>query len=231
MFSELIWTWTAVVFCFCFPRILSNIPLNSPTVLTEWRQKSWSLWLQWKRIVTPHPLPPQDTSDQGGGLALLKKARLSLGEGRWWGRPPSPNCFRRKGLRRGGWRLNGSWDVHKRLGSELEAWRAWSTCFHACDPWWTYRVRSHGSHQPQSPLFMYRSRPFLDTHEACRAQPGLNTLPQPQTAPLPLPYKGRFSLGVPWCPCSVAQSCLIFCGPVDCSTPDFPALHHHPELA
>ena len=30
--------------------------------------------------------------------------------------------------------------------------------------------------------------------------------------------------------CSVAQSCLTLCGPVDCSTPGFPVLHHLLEL-
>ena len=31
--------------------------------------------------------------------------------------------------------------------------------------------------------------------------------------------------------CSVAQSCLTLCIPVDCSTPDFPLLHYLPEFA
>ena len=31
--------------------------------------------------------------------------------------------------------------------------------------------------------------------------------------------------------CSVAQSCLTLCDPMDCSMPDFPVLHHLPELA
>ena len=31
--------------------------------------------------------------------------------------------------------------------------------------------------------------------------------------------------------CSVAQSCLTLCDPMDCSTPGFPVLHHLPELA
>ena len=31
--------------------------------------------------------------------------------------------------------------------------------------------------------------------------------------------------------CSVAQSCPTLCGPMDCSTPGFPVLHHLPELA
>ena len=30
--------------------------------------------------------------------------------------------------------------------------------------------------------------------------------------------------------CSVAQSCPILCGPMDCSTPGFPVLHHILEL-
>ena len=33
------------------------------------------------------------------------------------------------------------------------------------------------------------------------------------------------------CFCSVAQSCLTLCNPMDCSTPGFPVLHHIPELA
>ena len=31
--------------------------------------------------------------------------------------------------------------------------------------------------------------------------------------------------------CSVAQSCLTVCDPMDCSMPGFPVLHHFPELA
>ena len=31
--------------------------------------------------------------------------------------------------------------------------------------------------------------------------------------------------------CSVAQSCTSLCHPMDCSTPDFPVLHHHLEFA
>ena len=31
--------------------------------------------------------------------------------------------------------------------------------------------------------------------------------------------------------CSVAQSCLILCDPMNCSIPGFPVLHHLPELA
>ena len=33
------------------------------------------------------------------------------------------------------------------------------------------------------------------------------------------------------CCCSVTQSCLILCNPIDCSMPGFPVLHHHLELA
>ena len=33
------------------------------------------------------------------------------------------------------------------------------------------------------------------------------------------------------CCCSVAQSCVTLCHPMDCSTPGFPVLHHLPELA
>ena len=32
-------------------------------------------------------------------------------------------------------------------------------------------------------------------------------------------------------PCSVAQSCLTLCDPMDCSMPGFPVLHHLPEFA
>ena len=31
--------------------------------------------------------------------------------------------------------------------------------------------------------------------------------------------------------CSVTQSCLTLCDPMDCSTPSFPALHYLPEFA
>ena len=34
-----------------------------------------------------------------------------------------------------------------------------------------------------------------------------------------------------YCCCSVAQSCLTFCDPVDCSMPGFPVPHHLPEFA
>ena len=34
-----------------------------------------------------------------------------------------------------------------------------------------------------------------------------------------------------FCYCSVGQSCLTLCYPMDCSTPGFPVLHHLPELA
>ena len=33
------------------------------------------------------------------------------------------------------------------------------------------------------------------------------------------------------CYCSVTQSFLTFCNPMDCSMPGFPKLHHLPELA
>ena len=33
------------------------------------------------------------------------------------------------------------------------------------------------------------------------------------------------------CCCLVAQSCPALCHPMDCRMPDFPVLHHHPELA
>jgi len=35
----------------------------------------------------------------------------------------------------------------------------------------------------------------------------------------------------PRCCCSVAQSCLTLCNPMNCSRPGFPVLHHLPELA
>ena len=34
-----------------------------------------------------------------------------------------------------------------------------------------------------------------------------------------------------YCCCSVTQSCPTVCKPMDCSTPDFPVLHHLAELA
>ena len=33
------------------------------------------------------------------------------------------------------------------------------------------------------------------------------------------------------CCCSVTQSCLTLCSPMDCSTPGFPILHHLLEFA
>ena len=36
--------------------------------------------------------------------------------------------------------------------------------------------------------------------------------------------KAHFTCGL--CCCSVVQSCLILCDPMDCSTPGFPVLHH-----
>ena len=33
-----------------------------------------------------------------------------------------------------------------------------------------------------------------------------------------------------YCCCSVAQSCLTLCNPMDCSTPGFPVLHYFPHL-
>ena len=34
-----------------------------------------------------------------------------------------------------------------------------------------------------------------------------------------------------YCCFPVAQSCLTLCDPMDCSTPDFPVLHHLPDVA
>ena len=49
------------------------------------------------------------------------------------------------------------------------------------------------------------------------------------------------TIGLPWCSdgeesgflfvCSVAQSCLTLCDPLDCSTQGFPVLQHLLELA
>ena len=33
------------------------------------------------------------------------------------------------------------------------------------------------------------------------------------------------------CSCSITQSCLTLCDPMDCSTPGFSVLHHLQELA
>ena len=33
------------------------------------------------------------------------------------------------------------------------------------------------------------------------------------------------------CCCSVAQSCLVLCSPMDCSMPGFPAIHYFVEFA
>ena len=42
--------------------------------------------------------------------------------------------------------------------------------------------------------------------------------------------KGVFS-NIENCCCSVAQSCLTLCDPMDCSTPGFPVLRHLQEFA
>ena len=50
----------------------------------------------------------------------------------------------------------------------------------------------------------------------------------------PLPFLFQFAVfisGCCYCCCSVAQSCPTLCDPTDCSAPDFPVLHHLPELA
>ena len=39
------------------------------------------------------------------------------------------------------------------------------------------------------------------------------------------------SVVICWCYCSVTQSRLTLCDPMDCSTPGFPVLHHLLELA
>ena len=41
---------------------------------------------------------------------------------------------------------------------------------------------------------------------------------------------GSFSLWPHRCCCSVAQLCPVLCGPMDCSTPGFPVIHHLPEF-
>ena len=41
----------------------------------------------------------------------------------------------------------------------------------------------------------------------------------------------RTALTISCCCHSATQSCLILCDPMDCSMPDFPVLHHLPELA
>ena len=41
---------------------------------------------------------------------------------------------------------------------------------------------------------------------------------------------GTCEHGVYFCCCSVAQSCLTLCDPVDCSTPGLPVLQHHRSL-
>jgi len=45
-----------------------------------------------------------------------------------------------------------------------------------------------------------------------------------------------FTCNITWilwnnCCCSVAQSCLTLCDPMDCRTPGFPVLHYFPEVA
>ena len=40
-----------------------------------------------------------------------------------------------------------------------------------------------------------------------------------------------FIEAMPYCCCSVAQLCPTLRDPMSCSTPGFPVLHHHPQLA
>ena len=172
MFYELIWTWV-FVFCLCFPGIFSKIPLNSPKFLTKWRQKSWNLWLQWKSIVTLL-VSPQDTSDEGRGLTLLEKARMSLGEGSGWGWPPSlPNCFRRKGLRGGG--------CTQKVGFWIGGVKGIVCVLPCLWPLLNIPGQKPGvSPTTESPSCKSRTCPFLNTHGAC---------PQLQAALLPLLLK------------------------------------------
>ena len=47
----------------------------------------------------------------------------------------------------------------------------------------------------------------------------------------PLPGMLDNILGMMYYCCSVAQWCPTLCDPIDCSTPDFPVLHHLQDLA
>ena len=58
-----------------------------------------------------------------------------------------------------------------------------------------------------------------------------------QAGSLPLSHQGRRQTWLSYwactlmttCCCSVSQSCLALCNPMDCSMPGFPVLHHLPE--
>ena len=50
-----------------------------------------------------------------------------------------------------------------------------------------------------------------------------------KTVPTPIPTRVLGLLNQSMC--SVAQSCLTLCDPIDCRMPGFPVLHHLPELA
>ena len=52
-----------------------------------------------------------------------------------------------------------------------------------------------------------------------------NTALQTESLPSEPPWKPLC------CCCSVAQSCLTLCDPMDCSTPGLPVPHHLPEFA
>ena len=58
---------------------------------------------------------------------------------------------------------------------------------------------------------------------------------EPMSLYISWPAGGFFITSATWeahlCFCSVAQSCLTLCDPMECSTPGFPVLHHLLELA
>ena len=60
-------------------------------------------------------------------------------------------------------------------------------------------------------------------------------LPDPELEPHLLSllhwWAGSLPLGHQLFPCSIAQSCLTLCDPMDCSTPGFPVLHCLPGFA
>ena len=89
----------------------------------------------------------------------------------------------------------------------------------------------------QAPLSMGFSRQEYWSGLPC---PPPGDLPNPWIKPTslksPALADGFFTTGATWeaqrrsC-CSVAQSCLTLCNPMDCSTPRFPVFHHLPERA
>ena len=77
---------------------------------------------------------------------------------------------------------------------------------------------------------VHRMSPELSAWRQCNYPPSTRAAPRGVGATSLL---GSWVSRCAWCGdcCSVTQSCLTLCDPMDCSTPGFPVLHHLLELA